>query len=325
MTKTDLEPVVEHEAPDTAVRSDRALGGFLKVGPIVLVLAIVAFGLFYWFDQRTPQVPSMVEQQIGQAEVAVRESPNNVPARLRLGILYHEQGRSVEGLAQLDEVLKVAPDNADAHMAKGRILLDTGDLLGATAEFKTVSDSFGDGEFAHQDVRLQSSLYWLGVIALKQDQPAQAKDMVGRALTIDPTDSDSLLLLGQATAKEGDHAAAIESFRKALTFVPTGWCEPYAEMATSYAALGQSEQASYGEAMASTCGGDRATATQKLTALVDGPAGTDALLGLGSLAELDGDKEAAIGWYRKALERDPRNITAMSGLSNLGVAPEPEK
>ena len=43
MTMTDLEPVVDHDAAG-AGRSDRALDGFLKFGPIVLVLAIVAFG-----------------------------------------------------------------------------------------------------------------------------------------------------------------------------------------------------------------------------------------------------------------------------------------
>lgn len=324
MTKTELEPVVERDA-EAVQRSDRALGNFLKIGSIALVAVIVAFGLFYWFDQRTPKVPSMVEQQIGQAETAVRENPNNVPARLRLGILYHEQGRSAEGVTQIDEVLKVAPDDADAHMAKGRILLDMGNLLGATAEFKTVSESFGDGEFAHQDVRLQASLYWLGSIALKQDQPAQAKVVLGKALTIDPTDSDAQLLYGQALAKEGDHAAAIDSFRKSLLFVPTGWCEPYTEMASSFTALGQPEQASYAQTMATTCDGDVTAAKTALTALVDGPAGVDAMLGLARLAEMQSDKDGAIDWYRKALERDPSNIGAMGGLSNLGVAPDPHK
>lgn len=324
MTMTDLEPVVDHDAAG-AGRSDRALDGFLKFGPIVLVLAIVAFGLFYWFDQRTPKVPSMVEQQIGQAEQAVRESPNNVPARLRLGILYHEEGRSAEGLTQLDEVLKVDPGNADAHMAKGRIMLDMGDLLGSTAAFKTVVESFGDGEFAHQDMRLQASLYWLGSIALQQDQPAQARDWLARALRIEPTDSDSLYLYGKALAKEGDHAAAIDSFRKSLQFVPTGWCEPYADIAASYTALGQPEQAQYGEAMGTACDGDRGAAKEALSGLVDGPAGVDAMIGLAKIAELDSDKDAAIDWYRKALERDPQSIAAMGGLANLGVEPEPKK
>ena len=329
MTKTDLEPVVDHDvsAPE---RSDRALGRFLRIGPLGLVVAVVAFGLFYWFDQRTPQVPSIVAQQIGRAETAVREDPNNVPARITLAVMYHEAGRLDEAVTQLDEVLKVDEANADARMAKGRVLMDKGDLLGASAEFRTVSESFGDGEFAGADTRLQSSLYWLGVIALKQDQPQQALDQVARALVINPTDSDALLVHGQAQAKLGEHQAAIDAYRKALTFVPVDWCEPYTSMQESFGALGQPEQATWAETMATTCTGDRMAARERLAELADGPAGVDAMLSLGLMAEQDNEKALAVEWYRKVLERDARNIGAISALAGLGVGPdgtvvEPEK
>lgn len=321
MTRTDLEPVVTHDMPP-APPSDRALSGFLRFGPIVLVLAVVAFGIFYWFDQRTPQVPTIVAQQIGRAETAVRENPNNVPARLMLAVLYHESGRLDDAITQLDEVLKVDGTNADARMERGRVLMDKGDLLGATSEFKQVAESFGDGEFAGADTRLQASHYWLGVIALQQDQPQQALDQIDRALVINPTDSDALFVKGQALARLGDHAAALENHRAALTFVPVDWCEPYEAMKGSFDALAQPDRAAWAAAMASTCGGDRAQVRTQLTALVDGPAGVDALLSLGQLAAQDNQKDAAVGWYRKALERDARNITAIGALAGLGVGPD---
>lgn len=77
--------------------------------------------------------------------------------------------------------------------------------------------------------------------------------------------------------------------------------------------------------MGTACDGDRGAAKEALSGLVDGPAGVDAMIGLAKIAELDSDKDAAIDWYRKALERDPQSIAAMGGLANLGVEPEPKK
>ena len=46
-------------------------------------------------------------------------------------------------------------------------------------------------------------------------------------------------MYGQALAQLGDHDAAIERFRRALTFVPVDWCEPYQAMQASLTALGE--------------------------------------------------------------------------------------
>jgi Tfp pilus assembly protein PilF len=71
------------------------------------------------------------------------------------------------------------------------------------------------------------------------------------------------------------------------------------------------------------CSHEPAQAKTQLEGLADGPAGLDAMLGLGLIAQVDKDTNTAISWYRKALAKDPRNITAMSGLAALGVAPDP--
>ena len=52
-----------------------------------------------------------------------------------------------------------------------------------------------------------------------------------------------------------------------------------------------------------------------------GPAKLDALLGLATIAEAESSKAEAATWYRQVLTVDPTNISAISGLSRLGVAP----
>lgn len=321
----DGPPVPTRAATRGAAGADRGLRRFLLIGSAALLALLLGVGALYYVDQRTPRVPSIVQQQIGRAEEAVRADPNDVNARLTLGVMYHEAGRLDEALTQLDEVLRVAPDNPDAHMAKGAVFMERGDLLGASAEYTTVSRSFGEGEFAGADTRLQASLYWLGVIALRQNQPQEALTRLDQALRINPTDSDALVVYGQALGRLGRHEDAVAAERRALTFVPYGWCDPYQQMRDSFAALGRPDQASWAEAMTGTCRADKSEAVQRLTSLVETSAGVDAMLGLGQIAQMAGAQDSAIEWYSRALERDPQNIAAMGALSDLGATPPARK
>ena len=320
MTKMDLEPVEVAGAPAPA-RSDR-LGGFLKVGPIVLVLAIVAFGLFYWFDQRTPKAPSIVTTQIGAAEQAIRDQPNNVQARLDLGLLYHHANRLDEAITQYDQVLTVAPGHLDAHMGKGAVLQSKGDLLGATAEYAAVTTANKGREFSAVDTRLQAAYYQLGVIALQQSNGEAALGHLENALRISPTDSDALFQAARAMRLLGQNDEAVVTLRKALTFVPTEWCEPYQELKGAYEGIGKAPAASWADAMNTFCTGDSATAKQQLETLAGGDAGPDAMLGLGLIAQTEKDDAGATAWYRKVLERDPGNMAAIAALAGMGVGPD---
>lgn len=129
-------------------RTDRKLDLFLKFGAIALAVLLVGFGVLYFLDQRTPKAPSLVQTQIELAEQAIRDQPNNVKARLDLGLLYHHAGRLDEAIAQFDQVLRVVPENGDAHMGKGAVLQAKGDLLGATAEYTAVTNANKGKEFS---------------------------------------------------------------------------------------------------------------------------------------------------------------------------------
>lgn len=291
---------------------------FLWVGSALLVLGLLAFGVLYARDQFVPRAPSISEQGIAQAEAAVREAPNNVPARLTLGTLYAEAQRYGDAVAQFDEILKVDPVNQDAMMGKGYTLTAQGNLEGAAAEYNKVVTMSRSGEFAGADKRLQAAYYYLGAIGVKQGQPAKAVQSLSKALALSPTDSDALYQYGLAQAQLGKHKDAIAYFSKSLTFVPTGWCDPYPQLAASYTALSKPESATYAGAMGEFCTGKADAAKQQLTGLTSGPAAVDAMLGLGLIAQVQNDTDAALGWYRKVLQADPKNATAKAYLEALG-------
>ena len=302
-------------------RSDRAATLFLRIGAAVLAVGLVAFGLLYYRDQHVPAAPSLVEREIAQNEAAVRAKPDDLQARLQLGLVYGQAHRYDEAVTQFDQVLKAAPGNKDALLGKGFALMTKGDLDKAVLPFTQIVTATREGEFAGADDQLGAAYYYLGVIAVQQHKPAVAISQLQHALKIEPTDSDAMYQVGLAQLEQGKEAAAVATFRNALRFVPVGWCEPYQQMQTAYTRMSKPELAAYAGAMAGFCANKVAEAKTQLTALTAGPAAVDAMLGLGLIAETEKDTKGAVAWYQKALAEDPKNMAAISALASLGVQP----
>jgi tetratricopeptide (TPR) repeat protein len=297
--------------------SDRSIDRLLRWGAGALAGSVLAFGLFYAADQQLDGGPGPTERQVAAAEAAVRSAPGNVDLRLALAASYALDNRLDAALEQYDQVLGVEPDNRAALLGKGAVLHDRGDLEAATAPLTELTTSALAGQFAGADLQLQEALYRLGSIDLTRGQTEPAVAHLRRALSITPTDSDALYLLGTALLAQGSPAAAIPELRKAVMFVPTGWCEPYQALRDAYGRLGRPDRQRYAAAMLAFCSGDEASARTSLTALANGPASTDALVGLGLIAEESAARADAAAWYGRALERDPDNTTAASGLARM--------
>jgi tetratricopeptide (TPR) repeat protein len=302
--------------------SDRGTALLLRIGAAVLAVGLVAFGLLYYKDQHVTQVPSLVERQISVTEAAVRKNPDDLQARLQLGTVYEQATRYGDAITQFDQVLKAAPGNKDALLGKGFALMTKGDLAKAVAPLTQIIKATRTGEFAGADSQLATAYYYLGVIAVKQRQPDEALTQLSHALKIEPTDSDAMYQVGLAQLLDGKQLEAVATFRSALRFVPTGWCEPYQQMQVAYTSLKKPELAGYAAGMAGFCGNKVDQAKTQLTALTAGPAAVDAMLGLGLIAETQHDTKAAASWYQQALAKDPKNMTAISSLSGLGVEPK---
>ncbi len=306
---------------DTADPSDRTVALLLRIGAAVLAVGLVAFGLLYYNDQHVAAAPSIVERQVALTEAAVRKNPNDLQARLQLGEIYGQAARYGDAVKQFDQVLKVAPGSKDALLGKGFVLMTQGQLDKAVAPLTQITKAMRKGEFAGADAQLGAAYYYLGTIAVKQHKPDVALSHLGHALKIEPTDSDAMYQVGLAQLQKGAEVEAIATFRNALRFVPTGWCEPYQQMQAAYAAMKQPALATYASAMAGFCGGKVGEAKTQLTALTSGPAAADAMLGLGLIAETANDTKAAGTWYQKVLAKDPKNMAAISALAAIGVKP----
>lgn len=301
--------------------SDRALSRLLRIGTLVLIIGIPLFGVVYFLDQRVSPGPSLDQRQVITAEAQVRKSPNNVAARLALAAAYRQDKRLDDALRQYDEILRVEPTHRAALLGRGEILYIKGDLAAAAATLQKITSAAATGEFAGADPQLEEAHYYLGAIAVKQDNGQTATAELSAALKIDGTDADAWYLLGTVQLKDGQAKNAVRSLRQALLYVPTGWCDPYGQLGAAYRNLGQLPQAEYAGAMLDFCQNRTVEAINRLKALAGGPEAVDAMLGLGMIAETGNNRDEAISWYRKVLAVNAGNTTAISALSRLGAAP----
>ncbi|MEI6623729.1 MAG: tetratricopeptide repeat protein, partial [Actinomycetes bacterium] len=162
--------------------SDQTLNRLLKWGSVAVVLALVGFGAFYFWDQRVDGGPSLPERVVQAAEDAASAQPNSIPARLALGQAYRSVGRLDEAIAQYDEVLKASADNMGAMSGRAVTLYMQGKNDEAADVFKKLTTTARKGEFAGVDTRLQEAYYYLGLINMAKGAYPEAITSLQAAL-----------------------------------------------------------------------------------------------------------------------------------------------
>lgn len=298
---------------------EKTLDRWTKYGIVAVIVGLVLVGAVYYFDQNPITGPTLVERKMDTAEANVRKYPNSIAARGQLADLYRANGKPDKALEQYRAILEVQPGHRLALLGVAQVTAEQGKLDEAATTYRKIIAGSRRGEFSNVDPVLQGSYYGLGSILLKKGQARQATGMLQKAVRANSADADALYLLGTAQLKTGDPKSAVSSTKRALLFVPTGWCEPYEQLAVAYTQLRRTANAAYAVAMVDLCRKRPEDAERKLKLLVSGPAKVEALMGLGMIAEERADRKAAIRWYRKALAADPQNTPARQALNRLGV------
>jgi tetratricopeptide (TPR) repeat protein len=301
--------------------SDRTTTRLIIAAAIVLLIGIPLIAVIYVQDQYRPAGPSLVDREIQAAEAAVRADPNLQTARLALAQLYAKEGRLTDAVEQYDQILTLSPDAGSALLGRASVSVALDALDAAAADFQRIVDLAEGGEMARFDPQLESAHYGLGAIALRQDRPEDAVVHLADAVSINRTDADALLLLGTALLQAGEPQRAVTATERAIALVPIGWCEPYAQVGSAHAALGDVDGSAYGAAMVDFCEGRTDDARAALQTLTSGRHAVDALVGLGLIAETENDLAAALDAYTRAVAIEPDDFAATTGLSRAGGTP----
>jgi tetratricopeptide (TPR) repeat protein len=298
--------------------SNRQLSRLIKRLAALLVLGTLAFGVFYAIDRHPLPTPSMVDRQIQSAEAAVRAAPGNVQDRLALGGLYLSAKRYPEAADQFAEVLKVDANNKLGLLGRAHALYEQADYTGAQPLFQKVVDISTGAEFSNVDPMVEEAHYWLGDLAVRRSDLATAETEFKSALAIDSADADAWYALGAVYNTLSRPSDAIDALRKAISFVPLGWREPYVALAAAYGALGRTPDAAWAQAMVEMADGQTLQARDALAGLAaQSDASSDVFLGLGEAEETLGNKTAAATWYGKAVAKAPDDFNAQQGLARM--------
>ena len=295
---------------------EQTLDRLIRTGLKAVAAGVVLVVGVYFLD-RPASAPSLVDRQIAVGEHAVRSHPANVGLRLQLAEVYRAANRPAGALEQYNAVLKVEPSQV-ALLGRSEVLTEQGNLTAARQSFEQAIAKAG-GQYALVNPQLEGAYYGLGSVLLKQHHAKEAMVQEQKALKIEPTDADALYVLGTAAIETGAYGRAVKALRQAVLFVPSGWCEPYKQLANAYRAQRRQPQQEYAGAMVELCEKKPADASQRLQRLTTGPVAVDAMLGLGMAAEAESQRASAVHWYRKVLTVDPGNFNARGGLTRLGV------
>lgn len=115
------------------------------------------------------------------------------------------QGKTEEGIAELQKAVRLRPDFAPAHAALAHAYIEKHDFENAAAEMQRV---------VALNPRSEVAYYQLGLIYLEQKTPAKAQDIFAQLLKIDSNSADGHNGLGDALADQHRNQEALEEYKR---------------------------------------------------------------------------------------------------------------
>lgn len=306
-----------HTLNDRLFSSTYQLRRIVILMAVVLILGIVSFGAYYYYDRYYSNQPTVQEVSVAQAEQDVRDDPQSTGKRLMLAQTYMLNRRFDDAIAQAQQVKNIEPDNLGADFVLGIAYASGGRPGDAIEPLGKFIDSRKDEDMAALDKQYQAALYFLGDSYLQLGQPQEAVAPLETTVNYVRMDADSIYKLGLAYAGVQRYDDAIAAFQTTTAFVPN-YTEAYQAMANAYEAQGKTSESSYAQAMVSYSKKDYATALASLREVSqEAPDFAPAFIGIGLTCEAQKDLQCALSAYQTANSLDPNDFTASQGLQRV--------
>ncbi len=142
---------------------------------------------------------------------ALEVTPDNVTARLNLGLALEKAGRKPEAMEEYRRALKLDSQNVEAHTNLGNLLDDAGHPQEALGEYQAALRLDPDSAVTHDD---------LGNLLVRMGNYDEAMEQYADAAKLAPTDWHTPYLMGKALLKQGQDAKAIPFLQQALELAP---------------------------------------------------------------------------------------------------------
>lgn len=284
---------------------------------IALVLALVSFGSYYYYDRYYTNQPKVVDVSVEQAEQAVRDNPNDPEVRLGLAETYMANRRFDEAIDLAQSIRAAYPDNQHAWFVLGIANALKGNAEAAIEPLQKFLDANKDADMPGLNKALQSAAYYLGDSYLQIGAPDKAVPVLEQAVDWSQTDADAMYKLGKAYMGVGQFDKAIQMFQVATSFVPN-YTEVYVAMAESFTQINQPALVDYAHGMEAFSTKNYSNALELLLKSAQAkPDFAPTFTGLGLTYEATNDLKNAKSSFEVALKLNPQDFSASNGLQRV--------
>ncbi|MEI6289221.1 MAG: tetratricopeptide repeat protein [Chloroflexota bacterium] len=302
---------------DSLFSSTQQLQRIVILTGVVLILVIVSFAGYYYYDRFYQGQPKIVEKSITQAEQAIRDDQNNPDLRLNLAEMYMTSTMYDKAIEQITYVMINYPENQRAWFLSGVVNTLNKNYAEAISPLEKYMEAHKDDPIPGLDKTLQSAAYYLGVSYLGLGQPDLAIVPLEKAVDWSKTDSDAMYQLGLAYLRVNKYKESVSMFQKAVLFVPN-FTEAYQGMQAAFDAINETDYSNYAQGMIAYSQKDYTKAIEYLQkAALAKPEYTPVFDGLGLTYEGMGDLKNAQTSYEMAVKLDPSDFTATTGLDRV--------
>src|SRR5258708_11515458 len=247
--------------------------------------------------------------------------------RLNFGLVQNDLKQYAGAKESLTKAVTLDPKNSDAHIALGEALVNLKEGPAAIAHFEKA---------LAQNPKDFSSAFYLATLYSKSSHP-KAISYYQKALAARPNSADAISGLGLVYFEDKNYDEAITVFKQlseASPADPAAW----QNLGAAYSMKGDNEGAARAFELALTNNSDKKIELRRWLGnyyivkgeldkaetiynkiVEDAPTNSEALDGLGRIADRRGKSDDAVKLYNRAITADPKNKFA---YNNLGVALE---
>ncbi|MGI8641467.1 MAG: tetratricopeptide repeat protein [Pyrinomonadaceae bacterium] len=280
--------------------------------------AETAYKQFVEVQENSPE--SRVElanfySQIGREDDALKvfngivaEFPEYVRARYRLGEIYLDRKENEKVIAQVEELLKLNNNDAEAFMLRARVKLQENKTDEAVKDLE---------EVLKKQPSQKNALFYMTQARLSLGQIDQARAFIGDLEKYHPNFLRTKLLIIQADFSENEPENALRQSNELLEAIKRAF--PNAE--TDAQGLEELRvRALTARGLAFLELGKLAAARADLQEIVRlSPSSSAALVNLAKVAVAERNYAEASNLYEKALAADGKNFDALSGLVSISI------
>ncbi|MCK4267862.1 MAG: tetratricopeptide repeat protein, partial [Actinomycetia bacterium] len=154
---------------------------------------------------------SILDLALPRGQAGVANNPEDIDARLYLGMIYRNTGQYKEAAEQLNKAIELDESRPEPYYELSFVYEKNNQINKAIRVLAKAIERAPEFEWAY---------YRLGTIYLDSGKIDKAVQVLKATLALNPLSADTHFFLGQAYEKQGEPELALAEYEESLEYVP---------------------------------------------------------------------------------------------------------